>query len=62
MSAQRISVVLRLRLHTDLSIRQIIDSLKLSLGAIQKVTHKAEASVLFLKKTPQLKLVLKNGQ
>lgn len=47
MPAQRITMrklreVLRLRLHADLSMRQIRDSLKLSVGAIQNVTRKAE--------------------
>jgi len=39
---RKLREVLRLRLHADLSMRQIRDSLKLSLGAIQKVTRKAE--------------------
>ncbi len=39
---RKLREVLRLRLQADLSMRQIRDSLKLSLGAIQKVTRKAE--------------------
>ncbi len=35
--------ILRLRLHAKLSMRQIRDSLKLSLGAIQKAVSQAEA-------------------
>ena len=34
--------VLRLRLNAKLSLRQIKASLRLSLGAVQKVTSKAE--------------------
>jgi transposase len=34
--------ILRLRLHARLSLRQIRDSLKLSLGAIQKAVRQAE--------------------
>ena len=39
---RKLREVLRLRLQAGLSMRQIRDSLKLSLGAIQKVTRKAE--------------------
>lgn len=38
--------LLRLRLHAELSMRQIKDSLRISLGAIQKVTSKAQAENL----------------
>jgi len=38
--------LLRLRLHAKLSMRQIKDSLRISLGAIQKVTSKAQAENL----------------
>ncbi len=38
--------LLRLRLHAGLSMRQIKDSLRISLGAIQKVTNKARAEGL----------------
>ena len=38
--------LLRLRLHAGLSMRQIKDSLRISLGAIQKVTTKARAEGL----------------
>ena len=38
--------ILRLRLHADLSMRQIKHSLRISLGAIQKVTSKAQAQNL----------------
>ena len=39
---RKLREVLRLRLHAELSMRQIRDSLRLSLGAIQKVISKAE--------------------
>jgi len=39
---RKLREVLRLRLHAELSMRQIRDSLRLSLGAIQKVVSKAE--------------------
>lgn len=38
--------LLRLRLHANLSMRQIKDSLRISLGAVQKVISKAEAQEL----------------
>ena len=38
--------LLRLRLHADLSMRQIKDSLRISLGAVQKVISQAEAQGL----------------
>ncbi|GMT41458.1 MAG: hypothetical protein IEMM0001_2193 [bacterium] len=38
--------LLRLRLHAGLSMRQIKDSLRISLGAIQKVISKAQAEGL----------------
>jgi len=39
---RKLREILRLRLQGDLSLRQIRDSLRLSLGAIQKVTSKAK--------------------
>ncbi len=51
---RKLREVLRLRLHADLSMRQIRDSLKLSLGAIQKVTRKAEEMGLDWKAIEQL--------
>jgi transposase len=51
---RKLREVLRLRLQADLSLRQIRDSLKLSLGAIQKVTRKAEAIGLDWKAIEQL--------
>ena len=38
--------ILRLRLHADLSMRQIKDSLRISLGAVQKVSSKAREQSL----------------
>jgi hypothetical protein len=38
--------ILRLRLHADLSMRQIKSSLRVSLGAVQKVCSKAQAQNL----------------
>lgn len=38
--------ILRLRLHADLSMRQIKDSLRISLGAVQKVSSKARTQHL----------------
>lgn len=40
---RKLREILRLRLQGDLSIRQIKDSLRLSQGAVQKVTSKAKA-------------------
>ncbi len=47
MSTQRTSMrklreILRLRLHAGLPVRQVRDSLRISIGAIQKVTSAAE--------------------
>ena len=51
---RKLREVLRLRLHAGLSMRQIRDSLKLSLGAIQKVTRTAEEMGLDWKTIEQL--------
>jgi len=41
-SMRKLREILRLRLQGELSLRQIKDSLRLSLGAVQKVTSQAE--------------------
>lgn len=43
---RKLREILRLRLQAGLSIRQVRDSLKISLGAIQKISTKAEQSDL----------------
>ena len=42
LSMRQLRELLRLRLHANLSLRQIKASLRLSLGVIQKVTHRAQ--------------------
>lgn len=39
---RKLREILRLRLHAGLSVRQVRDSLRVSIGAIQKVTSAAE--------------------
>ena len=39
---RKLREILRLRLHAGLSVRQVRDSLRISIGAIQKVTSAAE--------------------
>jgi len=51
---RQLRAILRLRLHAKLSMRQIRDSLRLSLGAIQKVVRKAEALGLHWEAIEQL--------
>ncbi|WP_191905863.1 hypothetical protein [Nitrincola iocasae] len=41
-SMRKLREILRLRLHAGLSVRQVRDSLRVSVGAIQKVTSSAE--------------------
>ncbi len=51
---RKLREILRLRLQGDLSFRQIRDSLRLSLGAIQKVVHQAEQQGLSWETIEQL--------
>ena len=45
-SMRQLREILRLRLYADLSMRQIKSSLRVSLGAVQKVSSKAQAQNL----------------
>ena len=45
-SMRQLRELLRLRLHADLSMRQIQGSLRISLGAVQKIINKAQTEGL----------------